>query len=327
MKKIGIVLPLIFGVLFASAQQVTISGTISNAKGHTLHFAFVRESQLNNGVYTDTAGNFTLAVNANSKLHINCAGYNDTTLTIGNRTVFSVALSLAYGVIAKPVSKGTAIHNDIVETTFKDQTNFGPTPISGGEGITPSMQKIGIEPNATYSSTFSADIGMPVRLKTFTDPQVDAAQGAIFPVFTVKEETRGSRYLFTSWAHGIVINSKDSLIQAEYYYFNYDKMGGSLLLSQNQKAAIEVYRDMVKSFTLYSEDGEPFVFENVPEIDKNHYVEVVEKGAKYKIYKRINTTFVKSEYETNGITTSGNQYDEYVDKATYFVIGKEGIPH
>jgi hypothetical protein len=314
MKTAMYVLPVfLFIASFAMGQSVAISGKITNPHGHPLHFAFIRENTEKNGVYADTAGNFTLAVNPASKLHINCAGYNDTTLAIGTRTVFSVVLSQAFGVIAKPIAKESTAHNDINQTAFRDQLNQSPDFVPTGANIPASA--------ITSRNPFPG----AVHLTTFTNPQFDAAQGAIFPVFTVKGETKGSRYLMADWAHGVVVNSKDSLIQGEYYFFNYDKIGGGLLLSQNKKAAIEVYREMVKSFTLYDEDGKAFTFENIPAIDKNHYVEVVEEGPKYKIYKKLSTTFVKSEYETNGITSSGNQYDEYVDKATYYLVGKDGI--
>jgi len=108
--------------------------------------------------------------------------------------------------------------------------------------------------------------------------------------------------------------------------FNYDKMGGGLLLTRDGRSAIEVNREQVKTFTVYGADGIQHNFENVPAISKNRYVEVVEEGTKYKIYKLVKTEFVKSDYATNGLTTSGNPYDEYVDKPTYYVIGKDGIP-
>jgi len=45
----------------------------------------------------------------------------------------------------------------------------------------------------------------------------------------------------------------------------------------------------------------------------------VSNGDKYKIYKAIRTSFVKSNYTTDGLTTSGNAYDEYKDEGTYYV--------
>ncbi|HZY37999.1 MAG TPA: carboxypeptidase-like regulatory domain-containing protein [Mucilaginibacter sp.] len=284
MKKIKIILPLLLVAnFFANAQTIKISGTVRNQSGNPLHYAFVQDKIIKNGVYTDVRGAFTLDVNPGSKLRVNCAGYNDTTIAVDNKTAFSIVLSQAPGVIAKPIA-GTSEHlNNVVESSFRDLVNLD---------------------------------GPPIVIQ----------QGSILPSFTVKQETRGSRYFFQGWVHGFVINAKDSLIQRPEFLFDYDKTEGGLLLSQDGKSAVEIDRDLVKSFTLYGQDGEMSSFDNVPAISKNRYAEVIEKGNKYKIYKLINTEFIKSNYQTNGISSSGNQYDEYVDNSTYYVIGNDGAP-
>jgi len=301
---------LAFGQL-VKAQSVTIRGTVSNAEGGRLHNAFVRDPQSKLGIYTDTTGSFTIVVNPASRLYINCAGYNDTTLNIGNRVTFNVVLTRAFGVIAAPIKPRDNNAPGIVQNSFRDQVNLQPSAPPAAANIPVTLIPFKIT---------------GVHINSFTDPSFDAQQGAIFPVFTVKEETRGSRYLFAEWAKGFVVNSKDSLIQRNDMMFNYDKMGGGLLLTRDGRSAIEVNREQVKTFTLYGADGVQYNFENVPAISNKRYVEVVEEGTKYKIYKLVNTEFVKSDYATNGITTSGNPYDEYVDKATYYVIGKDGAP-
>jgi hypothetical protein len=293
-----------FGQL-TKAQSVTIQGTVSNTGGRHLNNVFVRDVQSKTGIYTDTTGSFTIVVNPGSRLYINCAGYNDTTLNIGKRLIFNIVLTRAFGVIAKPIKAREDFAPSIVQNMFRDQLNLEMASIPQGADIpSTGISNGGHRPH----------------------PAFDAQQGAIFPVFTVKEETRGSRYLFLEWAKGFVINSKDSLIQRSDMMFNYDKMGGGLLLSRDGRSAIEVNREQVKTFTLYSPDGVQYNFENVPAISKKCYVEVVEEGTKYKIYKLVNTEFVKMDYATNGLTTSGNPYDEYLDKPTYYVIGKDGAP-
>jgi hypothetical protein len=285
MKKISIILPaLLFATQFLAAQTIKISGSIRNQQGNPLHYAFVQDKALKNGVYTDQQGSFELDVTAGAMLRVNCAGYNDTTIAVNNQTSFAIVLSQAPGIIAKPIA-GTDSHiNNIVENSFRDQVNLNGPPLN-------------------------------------------VTQGTILPSFTVKEETRGSRYFANAWAHGFVVNSRDSLIQRPDFMFNYDKTGGALLLTQDGKSAIEINRDLVKSFTIYGPEGQQYVFENIPAISKNRYVEVVEAGPKYKIYKLISTEFVKSDYSTNGLSSSGNQYDEYVDKGIYYVVGKDGVPH
>jgi Holliday junction resolvase RusA-like endonuclease len=53
---------------------------------------------------------------------------------------------------------------------------------------------------------------------------------------------------------------------------------------------------------------------------------VLSSGSKYKIYKDLGTTFIKASFVTNGITSSGNNYDEYKDDAVYYVVKQGGQP-
>jgi hypothetical protein len=139
-----------------------------------------------------------------------------------------------------------------------------------------------------------------------------------------KGNLRGNQYLFDTFVHGYVISSSDQLIYKPDYLFAYDKMGGALLLTRDKKNITEVSRDQTKSFILYNSADERFEFEKVPAIDKSHYVQVLASGKKYKIYKLTKTKFVKSDYVNNGVTQHGNDYDEYVDEADYYVLNVQG---
>ncbi len=71
---------------------------------------------------------------------------------------------------------------------------------------------------------------------------------------------------------------------------------------------------------IYNNAGERFDFEKMPAINISHYVQVLASGKKYKIYKLIKTKFVKADFVNNGVTSHGNDYDEYVDDADYYVV-------
>ena len=43
-------------------------------------------------------------------------------------------------------------------------------------------------------------------------------------------------------------------------------------------------------------------------------------GTNYKIYKSIKTTFVKANYSSDGVASTGNNYDEYHDDFDYYVL-------
>ncbi len=143
--------------------------------------------------------------------------------------------------------------------------------------------------------------------------------GAVFAPSN-KGDARGSQYFYDNWAHGFVIDTKDSLVENPDYLYNYDKIGGDLLFTKDAKSAMAANRDQVKSFTLVSNNGETAVFAKVPAIDNAHYLQVLASGKKYGIYKLVTTKFVKSDYQTNGVSSSGNNYDEYVNTGTYYVL-------
>lgn len=144
--------------------------------------------------------------------------------------------------------------------------------------------------------------------------------GGLYPVFKNTEDTRGSRYLFNNWVAGYVVSPEDSVYKNPEYGFNYDKIGGKLLLTPDKHTAIEIDNERIKSFTLYDNLGQAETFEYVPAINKTHFPQLISGGNKYKIYKLINTKFEKNNYHSDGMTSTGNNYDEYVDEPTYYVL-------
>ncbi|MFI5138977.1 MAG: hypothetical protein ACHQIM_14230, partial [Sphingobacteriales bacterium] len=141
--------------------------------------------------------------------------------------------------------------------------------------------------------------------------------GALLPVFHPVDETRGSRYLFSDWVRGFVVDPKDSVYKNPKYGFSYDKMSGGLLLTMDKHAAIEIDPSKIKSFTLYDNMDQPQVFEYVAGINKTHFPLLISAGKNYKIYKLTTTKFVKNDFHSDGMTSTGNNYDEYVDEYNY----------
>jgi hypothetical protein len=143
--------------------------------------------------------------------------------------------------------------------------------------------------------------------------------GGAIPTFNSKEETVGNRYLFTRWVNGSVRNLRDSVFNYPNVLYNYDKIGQSLLLYQDKKIVIEVYSDQIKSFTLKGPDKD-YVFEHINLINTEDFFQRVVTNKKYSLVKTVRTRFVKADYSTNGISESGNNYDEYKDLSTYYII-------
>jgi len=189
-----------------------------------------------------------------------------------------------------------------------------------------NLQVVLISTNSGALTGVAGDASNQAMRNTFRDEltptsgsQFSVGGGSILPSFNPKEETEGSKYFIKGWAHGYVVTMKDSTIQDPGFFYDYDKMGGGLLLSKDKRSAIEVNRDIVKSFTLYDNSNVAYTFANVSQINPTHYVEVLVSGDKYKIYKTIKTTFEKENFSSDGVMSQGHNYDLYTDESTYYV--------
>jgi len=147
--------------------------------------------------------------------------------------------------------------------------------------------------------------------------------GAIAPGH-VKGNVHGNRYLLDNFAHGFLINASGELIHTPGTVYDYDKMAGYVLSTSDMNKVAELSFDQIASFTLFSDKDVKYVFEKAPSIDPVHYVQVLSSGKKYKIYKAIKTRFSKSDYVNSGMVQHGNDYDEYLDDADYYVWDVQG---
>src|ERR1700710_728105 len=80
MKKTFLLLALIIAVTqLAKAQINTVTGSVKDEKGNPLHFVFVGDSKYKNATFSDSLGNFAIAVHPDSKLQFQLAGHKDAT--------------------------------------------------------------------------------------------------------------------------------------------------------------------------------------------------------------------------------------------------------
>jgi hypothetical protein len=312
MKKFSFLLKTMFLAFFvllsqlAFAQKVTVSGVIKNHEGAPLRAAIIKDID-GDKVKTDSAGFFKLAVKAPAKLKISCVGYRDTTINV--TAAIELDIMLRGGVnIADTKDHATpdvaSINNTALLRSSMELTNTSVNP--AGNTPVPITVPLGLSGTGTFMVQRAIDF--------------NATAGSIFPVFNPKEETKGSRYFYKSWVHGVVLNTQGQISSGENYLFDYDKIGGALLATKDSRSAIEVDRDKVSFFVMVGSNGDTVTFANVPQIDKTHYVQLLSSGNKYKIYKTIKTNFTKSNYSTDGLMANGNNYDEYVDESSYYVL-------
>jgi len=145
--------------------------------------------------------------------------------------------------------------------------------------------------------------------------------------FGKKTNTVGSQFLFDDWVKGKVINTNG--VEFTDGLYNFNKVSQNLYVEMKDTAntvAFLVDREQLKSISL-SDGIHTYLLEKVPALDAGSFYSVLAKGNKYSLYSQVKTKFIASDYETNGIVTSGNTYDEYKDEVSYWVVFADGSAH
>ena len=92
MKRISILLILLLIAFAAGAQNVNVSGKVTDSSGGPLPGVFVQQSGTSNAVSTDNAGRYTIGVPPQSSLLFSCIGYKDVSVQLFDRTVIDVVM-------------------------------------------------------------------------------------------------------------------------------------------------------------------------------------------------------------------------------------------
>ena len=92
MKRISILLILLLIAFAAGAQNVNVSGKVTDSSGEPLPGVFVQQSGTSNTVSTDNAGRYTIGVPPQSSLLFSCIGYKDVLVQLFDRTVIDVVM-------------------------------------------------------------------------------------------------------------------------------------------------------------------------------------------------------------------------------------------
>lgn len=314
---------MLLGLSRAVAQTVKIKGIIRDEKKLPIPAASVLVKGNNTGVSTDSLGQFQLEVKATAVLVISAVGFTEQTIRIrdlDDQSKIDLVLHpdpkllKEAEVKAKPSNAAEKqiepINQQIVGSTitdFRESQN-----LFTGQTINERLVPNATGPGATIEHTITST------------PNGTIYTGGAIPVFSHKEDTKGTRYLFEKWVTGTVIDSGGNIFHATSFIYNYDKVTRNLLLTQDMNQVVEVDKSVVQSFTLKA-DGTEYKFEKVDVIDKTGCLEVLVKTpGKYALYKYVKAKFVKSDYHSDGMVESGNPYDEYVDESRYFILYPDG---
>ena len=267
-------------------QDVNVEGTVKDENGSPVPAASVEVKPEDTGTFTDSTGFFRISVKPNSVIIVSAAGFGEETVRVKGNSLI---------VVLKPKAKSL-------------------------QGIT----VIGNSPKNDAPQTVNSQL-VQGNLQEFSSSMGAHFSHSGIAAFSLKEETKGSRYLFTGgWARGKVVTMSNSLTDNPHLSFNYDKMNHNLFITEDMRKVLEVEKEQVRAFDLRI-DGKEYNFKRISAIDSNQFVQVLsEEPGKYAFYKLTKTRFVKSNYHSDGMVESGNPYDEYVDEYYYFLVPPDG---
>jgi hypothetical protein len=317
--RAGILL-LFFPAFFAqavSAQSIFVSGKVTDLAGKPVGFASVRVKNAVRGVPSDTLGGFRIRVRPGDSLVISAVGFADTTLATSGQSFVAVSL------VRKPAALGTAVVSEAgqlqglpaPEEAVREQIIMGAFQ----EYLTGAEYSNG----AYLVNTANGQVPYGSKLIVGVGPLNTLNAGAMLPVVTHQEDTRGSRYLLKRFVKGVVVDQDGHVMTDSLNLLNFDKIDGQLMIAQTAGKYLEVDKEKVVAFALRDLDS-AYIFLNVPALSKVNYFLLIATGPRYSVYKSIRTNFVKANYQSNGLIETGNNYDEYVDKQSYFWVDGQG---
>lgn len=305
---------LLFAVCkFCSAQTLNISGNVKDNNNNPIPLVSVTIEKQKNGIATDSSGNFKLIIPKYSKLTFSAVGYKDTIVIIETESPLNIVLRSTTKKLSdvtvtdvKPNSQDyNQIKNDIVQTDFlhyKMENN-----ISTGIGVYEGENVVNNALQSYHAVAYSSSSRY--------------YQGTAFPVFSTKEDTKGSLYLNDSWYNGVVANNYDSnYIDDPKNFYNVNKITGDLVMTRDFKSALAVDKNQIKFFTLFDSLKNAYSFLIVPAINPTLFCQVITLGNAYDIFKLTTTKFAKANFHSDGIASSGNNYDEYINTESYYLL-------
>jgi hypothetical protein len=291
MKKIlsVVLFSLLFSVM-ALAQDIDVTGTVRDENGSPMPSATVEVKEKGVTTFTDTAGFFRVSAKPNFTLVISAAGFEEETIRIAGHSGISIVL--------KPRVK-----------SLEGVTVTGASPKSD--------QGSSVNEQLVQGTLFGISNSMGAR---FSHSGIAA--------FSHKEETKGSRYLFSeTWGKGTVVTMSNSVTNNPRLSINYDKINHNLFVTEDNKKVIEVDKEQIRSFDLRVGEQE-YNYKRIKAIDSSQFFQVLsESPDKYSLYKMTKTRFVKSNYHSDGMVESGNPFDEYVEENYYFIVPPGGQPY
>lgn len=239
-------------------------------------------------------------------------------------------LPVRHAFIYDPQTKNAAYSDSTGAFTLTDGTSSqlnvnarGYVNTTTNAGQTSLKITLKTDPNA---SAAPAKTDIDQAFKTSDGYTISSAVASWGATSTDTRDVVGSRFLFNKWVPGYVIRANGDVAEDPNILFNYDKMKGDLYYNENGKVSVND-KNSIKGFMLESPQDQPVRFEMMTGISSDLYSIVLSSGPDYKIFKLIKTEYIPSDYKTNGLSSSGNKYDEYADTYTYYVMNMKTMAY
>ena len=332
MKKLAafcITCIVLFPVVSLAQKSITINGVVNDNRGGPLAGASIQVRGKSSGTTSDDEGFFRIKLQPGMFICINAVGFQGDTIKIEDTTTrLAIVLQPRIKSLEGIVITGTdqkAVANDpthimVTHSAGATLNEFLQSEMSfnGQTLVTP----YGLLPSGQPSSQHDGS-----KAYISTTPANTFYRMSALPAFSIKEDTKGNRYLLADrWGQGVVITRADSLVDNKALKFNFDKIQQKLYTTRDLNTIIELDRNEIKAFAI--KDGDSLIiFDRVAAIDSSHYFVVLVPAVsrKYALYRDLRTRFVKSDYHSDGMTETGNPYDEYVDNSIYYVVLPGGL--
>ena len=138
---------ILLATLGLSAQNITVTGKVTNTAGDPLQFVSIRIKGATGGTSTNAGGTFTLSAPANATLQLSSVGYESVEMPLNGRTDVTIVLPASTKLLDQVVVVGYGVQRKIDVTGAVNQVKgeeiskqASINPISGLQGKVAGVQ-------------------------------------------------------------------------------------------------------------------------------------------------------------------------------------------
>lgn len=227
----------VMATLSLSAQQIGISGTVSDSSGEPLIGVSVTVPGTKNGAATDIDGNFSLTVDAKATLRFTYVGFKTQDIPVNGKTVFNVVMEenselldevvvVGYGTMDKKELTSAISH--VGEKDFLTVSSLDPSMMIQGKVPGVSITNTGAgDPNNQASiqirgvSSRSAGLGPLIVIDGVPGGNLTNINPNDIASFDILKDGAASAIYGTRGSNGVILvttkkGSKDGNIHTSY---------------------------------------------------------------------------------------------------------------